>query len=127
MNTYKFKKLNVWHKAIDFVTDIYRLTAKFPTSERFGLSDQLKRASISIVLNIAEGSGSGSDLEYMRFLRIAQRSAFEVIAGLEIACNLQFINQTILDETTGKCNSISAMLSGLIKKINSDHKIALSH
>lgn len=78
-NTYKFKRLNVWQKAMDFITQIYALTAKFPVSERFGLTDQLRRAAISIALNIAEGSGSGSDAEYIRFLRIAQRSAYEVI------------------------------------------------
>lgn len=122
MKTYKFKKLEVWQKAIKFVSKIYHLTSQFPTSERFGLCDQLRRAAISISLNIAEGSGSGSDPEFMRFLRIAQRSAFEVIAGLEIAYNLKFINSSGLEETTEQCNSISAMLGGLIRKINSDNK-----
>lgn len=122
MNTYKFKKLEVWQKAIKFVSEIYNLTANFPLEERFGLSDQLRRAAISIVLNIAEGSGSGSDSEFVRFLRIAQRSAFEVIAGLEITYNLKFISGPQLEEITEKCNSISAMLGGLIKKINSDNR-----
>ena len=122
MNTYKFKKLEVWQKAIKFVSEIYNLTSKFPISERFGLCDQLRRAAVSIVLNIAEGSGSGSDPEFARFLRIAQRSAFEVIAGLEIAYNLKFINSSDLEKITEQCNSISAMLGGLIRKINSDHR-----
>lgn len=122
MNTYKFKKLEVWQKAIKFVSEIYHLTSKFPVSERFGLCDQLRRAAISISLNIAEGSGSGSDPEFVRFLRIAQRSAFEVIAGLEIAYNLKFINYAELEKITENCNSISAMLGGLIRKINSDHR-----
>lgn len=121
MNTYKFKKLNVWQKAIGFVSDIYELTAKLPASERFGLSDQLRRASISIVLNIAEGSGSGSDPEFVRFLHIAQRSAFEVIAGLEIAYNLKFITQSELEKISEECTIISAMLGALIKKIGYDH------
>lgn len=122
MNTYKFKKLEVWQKAISFVTDIYELTVKFPPNERFGLTDQLRRAAISIVLNIAEGSGSGSDPEFVRFLRMSQRSAFEVIAGLEIAYNLRFINQNELESIYSKCNIISAMLGALIKKVNSDQK-----
>lgn len=122
MNTYKFKKLEVWQKAIKFVSDIYSLTSKFPASERFGLCDQLRRAAISINLNIAEGSGAGSDPEFMRFLRIAQRSAFEVIAGLEIVYNLKFIHSSELAEITEQCNTISAMLGGLIRKINSDQK-----
>lgn len=122
MNTYKFKKLDVWQKAIRFVSEIYHLTSKFPASERFGLCDQLRRAAISISLNIAEGSGAGSDPEFVRFLRIAQRSAFEVIAGLEIAYNLKFISYIELEKITEQCNSISAMLGGLIRKINSDQK-----
>jgi len=122
INTYKFKKLEVWQKAVKFVTEIYNLTSRFPTSERFGLVDQLRRAAISITLNIAEGSGSGSDPEFARFLRIAQRSAFEVIAGLEIAYNLKFINLSELEKIVEECNLISAMLGGLIKKINSDCK-----
>lgn len=122
MNTYKFKKLEVWQKAITFVSNIYNLTAKFPENERFGLTNQLRRAAISITLNIAEGCGTGSDPEFVRFLRIAQRSAFEVIAGLEIAYNLKFINYSELEEITEKCNCISAMLGGLINKINRDQK-----
>src|SRR3990167_8794083 len=110
INTYKFKKLEVWQKAVKFVTEIYNLTSRFPTSERFGLVDQLRRAAISITLNIAEGSGSGSDPEFARFLRIAQRSAFEVIAGLEIAYNLKFINLSELEKIVEECNLISAML-----------------
>lgn len=122
MNTYKFKKLDVWQKAISFVTEIYDLTSQFPSAERFGLMDQLRRAAISITLNIAEGSGTGSDPEFARFLRIAQRSAFEVIAGLEIAYNLKFITQSDLEKISEKCTIISAMLGALIKKIQNDQK-----
>lgn len=106
MKTYKFKNLAVWQNAIKFVSEIYHLTSNFPPEERFGLSDQLRRAAISIVLNIAEGSGCGSDPEFVRFLRMAQRSAFEIVAGLEIAYNLKFIDSSSLEEITNKYNTI---------------------
>lgn len=79
MNKYKFEKLNVWQKALLFVTQIYKITGKFPKVEQFGLTDQLRRTAISIVLNIAEDSGAGSDPEFIRFLRISQRSCFEIM------------------------------------------------
>ena len=70
-------------KIIDYVARIYKLTSRFPINERFGLTDQLRRASVSITLNIAEGCGAGSKLEFIRFLKMAQRSAYEVMAALE--------------------------------------------
>src|SRR3989344_6135202 len=97
MNTHKFRKLNVWQRSIKFVSFIYIITAKFPKEERFGLIDQIRRAAVSICLNIAEGSGSGSDPEFRRFLRISQRSAYEVIAALEIAINLKMTEKSELE------------------------------
>lgn len=122
--THKFRKLEVWQKAMAFVTEIYRLTTKFPADERFGLSDQLRRAAISIALNIAEGCGTGSDLEFIRFLRIAQRSGYEVIAGLEIAINLKFLSQSEISRLISDCDSISAMIGALIRKIKNDQRKA---
>lgn len=111
---------------MNFITHVYALTANFPASERFGLTDQLRRAAISIALNIAEGSGSGSDLEYIRFLRIAQRSAYEVITALQIAINLKLSHQLEIKNLTEECDHISAMLGGLIKKIKGDQFYAKS-
>ncbi|MCU0666118.1 MAG: four helix bundle protein [Candidatus Omnitrophica bacterium] len=78
MEIQKFKKLQVWSKAMDFIEQVYLKTSKFPESECYGLTSQIRRASVSIALNIAEGSGSGSDLEFKRFLNIALRSSYEV-------------------------------------------------
>lgn len=99
---------------------IYETTSSFPKEERFGLVDQIRRAAVSISLNIAEGSGSGSDLEFTRFLRIAQRSAYEVIAALEIAIDLKLGNKLVLEEAINKTDELSAMISGLVKSLKAD-------
>lgn len=96
---------------------IYELTAKFPREERYGLIDQLRRASISICLNIAEGSGAGTDPEFIRFLRMSLRSAYEVIAALEISKTLDITNQTDLQKAIVGADELSAMISGLIKSL----------
>ena len=70
----KFRKLTVWHKSLDFIEDIYKLTQEFPNHELYGLTSQLRRAALSVAMNIAEGSGTGSDREFNRFLNIS--SAF---------------------------------------------------
>lgn len=120
MNTHKFRKLHVWQKSIQFVSSIYKVTSVFPKEEKFGLIDQIRRAAVSICLNIAEGSGAGTDAEFVRFLRMAQRSAYEVIAALEIAITLKMTNKLVLEEAIGKVDELSAMLSGLIKSLKAD-------
>lgn len=120
MNTQKFKKLTVWQRSIQYVSFIYKITADFPKEEKFGLIDQIRRAAISISLNIAEGSGSGSDPEFIRFLRMAQRSAYEVIAALEISINLKLTDKKLLEEAIGEVDELSAMISGLIKSLKAD-------
>lgn len=117
MYVQKFRKLTVWQRSIKFVTFIYELTSKFPKEERFGLVDQIRRAAVSIALNIAEGSGAGSDAEFIRFLKMAQRSAYEVLAALEIAINLKMTSLTDLQNASLEVDELSAMIGGLIKKL----------
>jgi len=66
---HRFRKLTVWQRSIQFVSLIYKITSVFPREEKYGLVDQIRRAAVSICLNIAEGSGAGSDPEFIRFLR----------------------------------------------------------
>lgn len=114
---HKFRKLTVWQRSIEFVSLIYKITSTFPKEEKFGLVDQLRRAAVSICLNIAEGSGAGTDQEFIRFLRMAQRSAYEVIAALEITINLKMANQDTLKNAIIEVDQLSAMISGLIKSL----------
>ena len=82
---HKFRDLRVWQQAMDLVTDVYRLTQRFPQHEQFGLTSQLRRAAVSIPLNIAEGAGSESPKEFKRFLDIAMRSTYETMTAIDIA------------------------------------------
>ncbi len=87
-----FRELKVWQKAMDLVTDIYAITTIFPQHEQFGITSQIRRSSISIPSNIAEGFGRNSNNEFVRFLRIAIGSLFELQTQLEISKNLKFIS-----------------------------------
>lgn len=120
VENYKFKKLNVWQSSIKYVSSIYQLTTRFPKEEKFGLADQLRRAAVSIPLNIAEGTGAGSDLEFIRFLRTAQRSAYEVITGLEIAANLNMADKISLQRAIQGVDQLSAMLGALMKSLKTN-------
>lgn len=120
MKEQKFRKLKVWNKAIDFVEDIYKISSKFPKEEIYGLTSQIRRASTSVALNIAEGSGANSDNEFIRFLNIALRSTYEVICGIEIAERLKYLNENELNSLSSKCDEISAMITGLKKSLKTE-------
>jgi len=110
---HNFKELNVWQKARAFSKSIYSLTSDFPKVEQFGVVSQLRRASVSISSNIAEGSGRGSDKDMCRFLDIALGSAFEVESLLYLALDLGYINQNDFDNLNSQVLEIGKMLSSL--------------
>ncbi len=111
------KDLEVWKKAIDFVTAIYSETAKFPKSELYGLTSQIRRASVSIPSNIAEGASRNHKAEFIQFLYISLSSAAEVDTQLIIAGNLNFIGKESQEKLLSELNTISKMLQGLIKSV----------
>ena len=94
---FRFEKLEVWQLARKFVVKIYKITREFPKDELFGLISQLRRAAISIILNITEGTDRGSDIEFKRFLRMALTSLEEVISGLYISLDQNFITKSEFD------------------------------
>ena len=106
---HKFRELKVWQRAIEFVTEIYRVSAEFPTSEQFGLTSQIRRAAISNPLNIAEGAGNVSDVLFQRFLGYALRSAYEVMAALEVAQRLGFCTKEATQTLLAEADQIAAM------------------
>ena len=116
MKTYR--DLIVWQKAMKLVTEIYRHTKSFPEDERYGLTSQLRRCSISIPSNMAEGYGRNSTQDYIRYLRIANGSLFELQTQLEIAHNLRFLSEDSFLKLFELSREIDRMLSRLIKKIN---------
>jgi len=114
---YKFEKLEIWKLARSFVSEIYSLTRKFPKEEMFGLISQIRRASVSIALNIAEGCNR-SQIEFCRFLRMALTSLEEVVTGLYIALDQKFINREEFEKLYEETNKIAAKINSLINHIN---------
>jgi len=113
-----YRDLIVWQKAMELVTNIYNHTKSFPEVERYGLTLQLRRSSVSLPSNMAEGYGRKSTQDYIRFLRIANGSLFELQTQLEIAFNLGFLTDDSFSLLFESSREIERMLSSLIKKIN---------
>lgn len=116
---YRFEKLRVYHNALDLVEEVYKLTKSLPTEEKFALIDQLKRSSVSIVLNIAEGTGGLGDIEFKSFLRIALKSLYETVAGLKIAERLFKVNIKI---SLQKCEIVGKEINALIRSLTNDKR-----
>lgn len=112
-----YRDLIVWQKSVTMVTLVYKILADFPNDEKFGLTSQIKRSSISISSNIAEGYGRNYTKDYARFLQIARGSLFEMQTQLQIAVNLRFIKDVDLEEIKSLSIEIEKMLNVLIKKL----------
>ncbi len=115
---FKFETLDIWKEAINFVTEIYRLTKTFPKSETFGLTPQLTRSAISISLNIAEGSSRKSRIDYKRFIQMALGSLNGVVTCLYIAAEQKYLIKEEFNQVYGKCEKISKMLYGFIRHLD---------
>ena len=102
--------LEVWQKAIGFVTQVYKFTESFPKSEIYGLTNQIRRASVSIPSNIAEGAGRESEKEFAHFLAIANGSAFEVETQLYLCFDLSYISEDELNDFLNKIQEIQRMI-----------------
>ncbi len=110
---FRFEKLEVWRKAVDFAHGVYRVTGRFPSEERFGLSSQMRRAAVSISSNVAEGSGRRSDKDFAHFIEIAYGSLMEVVSQMQVACREEWITQTDRDDLYARAEELARMLSGL--------------
>ncbi len=115
---HKSRELKVWQRSMDLTVEVYHLTQTFPSSEQFGLISQLRRAAVSISLNIAEGAGSGTNPEFQRFLRMALRSSYEVMTGLEIGCRLGYCDDQRMNILLQEADEIAAMIVGLSKSLS---------
>ncbi|MES2375865.1 MAG: four helix bundle protein [Bacteroidota bacterium] len=110
---FKFEKLIVWQKAVDLAGDIHELTKSFPKDELFVLTSQIKRATDSISLNIAEGSTGQSNAEFNKFLGYALRSNIEVVGCIYLAQKRNLIDQKSFSKIYAQCEEILVMLNGL--------------
>lgn len=109
---FNFEKLDVYKKSKDFTNSIYSISTCFPKEEIFGLTSQLRRASVSILLNLAEGS-SRTKKDFSRFVDIARGSVFECLAILQIALSQNYIKNNEFENLSENLVEISKMLSGL--------------
>lgn len=108
---HRFKELEIWKRGRLFCSKIYELTSKFPEAEKFGLTNQLRRASVSIPSNIAEGSSRNSDKDFSKFLKITLGSAYEIETQLLITRDLQFITKKELEDIISELEQIIKMVS----------------
>lgn len=118
------KKLIVWQKGIMLVKEVYTETKKILKEEVYGITSQLRRASVSIPSNIAEGSGRGTK-EFFHFLNIAKGSAFELETQIVIAKELDPIQSKIYESLNSQIIEIQKMLSGLQKSLRTTYKLQL--
>src|SRR5690606_40647112 len=119
-----YRDLQVWREAVDLVELVYRASAAFPADERFGLTSQLRRSSVSIPSNIAEGHARPSTRDYLRFLGISLGSLAEMETQLLLAQRLGYIDDATLDRALQASDRVGRMLRGLSKSLNA--KLLLS-
>ena len=111
------RKLEVWHKAMNLVSNVYRITKEFPKDEVYGLSSQMRRAAVSVPSNLAEGAGRKGSKEFKQFLNIAQGSLSELDTQIELARMLGYLSRQTYEELVMKITEISKMLYGLSNSI----------
>jgi four helix bundle protein len=114
----RFEDIEAWQKARELTKEIYALTNEGPFARDFGLRDQIRRASVSILSNIAEGFERNSNKEFVQFLYIAKGSAGEVRAQLYVALDQAYIGQSTFNLLNKNAAEISRMVSGLIAYLN---------
>ena len=110
---FKFEKLDVWQNGIEFADSVYTLTRAFPADERFGLTNQMRRAAVSVSSNIAEGSSRSSDADFARFVEIATGSLFEVVSEATVARRQGFLEEQGFLTLYQRAEEEGRMLSGL--------------
>ncbi len=114
---FSFEDLEVYKKSVNFVDKVYRITKDFPKEELYGVTSQIKRASVSIPANIAEGSGRFNKKDFAQYLRIARGSVYECIPLIEICFRAKFIDKDVYEALLLDCNELARMLNGLISSL----------
>ncbi len=115
MGYQSFKELRVWQESKALAVEIYRVTSSGRLSRDYGLKDQMQRAAVSIPSNICEGYERGSNVEFLRFLRIAKGSLSELVTQLEIAPEVGLITEGLVPPIEQQCKKVGSMLTKLIQ------------
>jgi len=110
------KKLNAWQKSVEFCVKLYEITEKFPKSELYGLTNQIRRAAVSVPSNVAEGAARNSSKESSQFYNVARGSISEIDTQVEIASRLGFIDDNDKHIMINNLTEIDKLLYGLWKK-----------
>lgn len=115
-----FKKLDVWGKSMELATKIYELTKDYPEGEKYGLISQMRRCSVSIPSNIAEGVGRSTNKGFSNFLSIALGSVFELETQILLSKRLNFLQEEAVNSILVEVESIGKMLNALIRRFSND-------
>jgi len=115
-----FKNLRIWRESIDLIKDVYRISEKFPRSEEYNLKLQLKKAAISVALNIAEGKNRRSSKEFLNFLNISYGSLSEIEAILLLSHELGYIND--IKSIILKKENLAKMINSLRRSLNKNYE-----
>jgi len=114
---HNLKELKIWHKAMDMVTEVYRLTADFPKEEKYGLTSQIRRAAVSVASNIAEGAGRNSDKEFVYFLGVSNGSSYELQTQLMLSKRFNLMDERV-DPILDEINQLQKMNYTLQQKLS---------
>jgi len=115
-----FRKLDVWQKSHDLAMHVHIVTKQFPKEEIYGLTSPTRRSATSVPMNISEGCGRDSVLDFRRFLSIAAGSASELEYQILLARDLEYLNQEQFERLTAKVIEVRRMLAALIRKLKAD-------
>lgn len=113
-----YRRLDAWKSSQTLAVSIYRLTDRFPPRERFGLATQMRRAAVSVMSNIAEGAGRGTDKQFTAFLRIARGSLHEVESQCLLAHELGFSSAEATNDTLDVISRTGRLLHGLLRTLS---------
>lgn len=112
-----YRDLVAWQKAMDLVTEVYRVTDDFPRREMYGLTQQVRDAAVSVPSNIAEGKGRKTRRDYVQFLYRSRGSLLETLTQLEIGKRLGFMTVEVFEATFAQASEVGRVLNGLIRNI----------
>jgi four helix bundle protein len=118
----RFEEMNSWQSARELVRSVYDVTKQSEFNRDFGLRDQIRRAVISVMSNVVEGFGTGSDADFVRFLGYARRSVSEVQSQLYAALDQQYISSQQFDEIYAKANTTERQINSLIGYLTRSHR-----
>ncbi len=120
MGMHNYRELRIWNRSMDFVVKIYEVSAGFPKEERYGLTSQLRRCTVSVPSNISEGAGRGTNRQFKRFLEISMGSINEVQTQIELAYRVNYIGKENYDYLIGEALQIYKMILAFYNSLKDD-------